>query len=99
MSWELALAIIGGVVGLSGLYYNSVNRKRTQEQDVRKEEEVKRENAVALARIEGKVDTINRGFEDMRVETRVHNERLAKLEQRIVVLEQKCKHMETTEEA
>lgn len=84
MSWELAVTLLSAVGCVCGIYYGIRNSRRADDRQLR-------DDAMSLARIEGKLDSVNRGIEDMRVEIRTHGNQIADLTTRMVRCEESCK--------
>lgn len=85
MTWELAVAILSAVGCVCGIFYGVKNSRRADDKQLR-------DDAMSLARIEGKLDSANRGIEDMRVEVRTHGNQIAELGTRITRCEDSCKN-------
>lgn len=83
MTWELVAVIISSVAAVCGVVYGSKGSKRADTQQTK-------EDAMALARVEGKIDNISRGFEDMRVESRVQRGQIEDLNMRLIRVEERC---------
>ncbi len=84
MTWELIAGLIGAVSGVCAIVFGALNSRRADTRQTR-------EDALSLARIEGKLDSANRGIEDMRVEVRTHGNQIAELGTRITRCEESCK--------
>lgn len=84
MTWELITALVGVISGVCGIVFGARNSRRADTQQAR-------EDVLSLARIEGKLDSANRGIEDMRVEIRTHGNQIADLGTRITRCEESCK--------
>ena len=84
MSWELAVTLLSAIGCACGIYYGIKNSRRADDRQLR-------DDAMSLARIEGKLDSVNRGIEDMRVEIRTHGNQIADLTTRMVRCEESCK--------
>ena len=84
MTWELAVALVGVVSGIYGIASGMKNSRRAEERQTR-------EDALSLARIEGKLDSVGRGIEEMRVEVRTHGSQIAELSTRITRCEESVK--------
>lgn len=84
MTWELAVAILSVAGCACGIVFGVKNSRRADDQQLRND-------AMSLARIEGKLDSANRGIEDMRVEVRTHGNQIAELGTRITRCEESCK--------
>lgn len=83
MTWEIAVAIISAVAAVCGIVYGSKGSKRADVQQTK-------DDAMALARVEGKIDNISRGFEDMRVEARVQRGQIEDINTRLIRVEERC---------
>ncbi len=84
MTWELMVALVGVVSGIYGV----ISAMRSSRRD---DDRQTRSDALLLARIEGKLDSANRGIEDMRVEVRTHGSQIAELSTRITRCEESTK--------
>lgn len=84
MTWELLVAVVGLVTGVAGMIYAA-------RRDSRASRDQTREDAMSLARIEGKLDSANRGIEDMRVEVRTHGNQISELRTQITRCEDSVK--------
>lgn len=84
MNWELAVTLLSALGCACGIFYGVKNSRRADDQQLRSD-------AMSLARIEGKLDSANRGIEDMRVEIRTHGNQIADLTTRMVRCEESCK--------
>jgi len=84
MSWELMVSILSAVGCFCGIFYGIRNSRRADDRQLR-------DDAMSLARIEGKLDSANRGIEDMRVEVRTHGNQIADLSTRMARCEESCK--------
>lgn len=84
MTWELVVALAGVVSGIYAVVSGIRNSRRADDKQTR-------EDALSLARIEGKLDSANRGIEDMRVEVRTHGGQIAELSTRITRCEESVK--------
>ena len=84
MTWELIVGLTGVVSGICAVVFGALNSRRA---DV----ERTKEDALSLARIEGKLDSANRGIEDMRVEVRTHGGQIAELSTRVTRCEESVK--------
>lgn len=84
MTWELAVAVLSVVGCVCGILFGIKNSRRADDKQLR-------DDAMSLARIEGKLDSANRGIEDMRVEVRTHGNQIAELGTRITRCEESCK--------
>lgn len=85
MSWELAVSILSALGCALGIFFAFKNSRRDDDRQLR-------DDAMSLARIEGKLDSANRGIEDMRVEIRTHGNQIADLTTRMVRCEESCKN-------
>lgn len=84
MTWELMVALVGVVSGIYGILSGMRGSRRADERQTR-------DDALLLARIEGKLDSANRGIEEMRVEVRTHGSQIAELSTRITRCEESTK--------
>lgn len=84
MTWELAVALVGVVSGIYGIISGARSSRRADEKQTR-------DDALSLARIEGKLDSVGRGIEEMRVEVRTHGSQIAELSTRITRCEESVK--------
>ncbi len=84
MTWELMIALVGVVSGVYGVISGMRSSRRADDRQTR-------DDALSLARIEGKLDSANRGIEDMRVEVRTHGGQIAELSTRITRCEESVK--------
>lgn len=84
MTWELMVALVGVVSGLYAVLSGMRSSRRADDRQTK-------EDALSLARIEGKLDSANRGIEDMRVEVRTHGGQIAELSTRITRCEESVK--------
>ena len=84
MTWELTAALIGAVSGICAIVFGFRSSRRADDRQTR-------EDALSLARIEGKLDSANRGIEDMRVEVRTHGGQIAEMSTRITRCEESVK--------
>lgn len=84
MTWELAVAVLSVVGCVCGILFGIKNSRRADDKQLR-------DDTLSLARIEGKLDSANRGIEDMRVEVRTHGNQIAELGTRITRCEESCK--------
>ena len=85
MSWELAVSVLSALGCALGIFFAVKNSRRADDRQLR-------DDAMSLARIEGKLDSANRGIEDMRVEVRTHGNQIADLTTRMVRCEESCKN-------
>ena len=85
MTWELAAALLSVVGCVCGILFGIKNSRRADDRQLR-------DDTLSLARIEGKLDSANRGIEDMRVEVRTHGNQIADLTTRMVRCEESCKN-------
>lgn len=84
MSWELFVVIVSLAASAFAIYFGLKKERRATDQQVR-------EDSLSLARIEGKMDSANRGIEDMRVEMRSQGKRIDELNERTIRNEDSCK--------
>ena len=84
MSWELLIACVGLVGAVCAIVFGLINNRRAGDTHTR-------DDATRLARIEGKLDSANRGIEDMRVDMRVHGTQIADHAVRIAKCEESIK--------
>lgn len=84
MTWELVVGLVGVVSGVCAVVFGFLGSRRADVTQTR-------EDVLRLARIEGKLDSANRGIEDMRVEVRSHGGQLAELSTRITRCEESVK--------
>ena len=85
MSWELAVSVLSALGCALGIFFAVKNSRRADDRQLR-------DDAMSLARIEGKLDSANRGIEDMRVEVRTHGNQIDDLTTRMVRCEESCKN-------
>ena len=81
MTWELVVVIISAAAAVCGIVFGARNNRRANDEQLR-------EDAMSLARIEGKLDSANRGIDDMRVEVRTHGGQLSDLATRVARCEE-----------
>lgn len=98
MTWELLIACVGLVGAVCAIVFGIINSRRASTERTR-------DDASRLARIEGKLDSANRGIEDMRVDVRTHGNqisdhsiRIAKCEESIKSAHKRIDKMETSDE-
>jgi len=84
MTWELLMGLVGVVSGVCAVAFGALSSRRADASQTREE-------ALRLARIEGKLDSVSRGIEDMRVEVRTHGGQIAELSTRITRCEESVK--------
>ena len=84
MTWELAAALLSVAGCVCAILFGARNSRRADDKQLR-------DDTLSLARIEGKLDSANRGIEDMRVEVRTHVNQIAELGTRITRCEESCK--------
>lgn len=84
MTWEQITALVSLIGGVCGILFGARNIRRADESKTR-------EDALSLARIEGKLDSVSRGIEDMRVEVRTHGGQIAELSTRVTRCEESVK--------
>ena len=84
MTWELLMGLVGVVSGICAVIFGAISSRRADVNQTR-------EDVLRLARIEGKLDSANRGIEDMRVEVRTHGGQIAELSTRITRCEESVK--------
>lgn len=84
MSWEQIAALVSLAGGVCGILFGVRNSRRADDQKTR-------EDALSLARIEGKLDSVKCGIEDMRVEMRTHGGQIAELSTRVTRCEESVK--------
>lgn len=84
MTWDQIAALVGVAGGVCAIVFGALNSRRADAKQTRDE-------ALSLARIEGKLDSANRGIEDMRVEVRTQGNQIAELGTRITRCEESCK--------
>lgn len=84
MTWELAAALLSVAGCVCAILFGARNSRRADDKQLR-------DDTLSLARIEGKLDSANRGIEDMRVEVRTHGNQIAELGTRITRCEESCK--------
>ena len=82
--WELILSILSAAGCFCGIFFGLKNSRRDDARQLK-------DDALSLARIEGKLDSANRGIEDMRVEVRTHGNQIADLSTRVARCEESCK--------
>lgn len=85
MSWEQVVTLIGIAGTLCAIIFGVAAYRRNGAHD-------SREDATRLARIEGKLDSANRGIEDMRVDMRAHGSQIADHAIRIAKCEESIKN-------
>ncbi len=84
MSWEILTALVGVASGLCAILFGARSNRRASDRQTR-------EDALSLARIEGKLDSAVRGIEDMRVEVRGHGAQISDLNTRMARCEESLK--------
>ena len=84
MTWEQIMGLVSIVGGVCGVLFGMRSSRRADDQKTR-------EDALSLARIEGKLDSVSRGIEDMRVEVRTHGGQIAELSTRVTRCEESVK--------
>lgn len=98
MTWEQLIAVVGLVGAVCAIIFGVVNVRRASDS-------MTRDDATRLARIEGKLDSANRGIEDMRVDMRSHGNqiadhavRIAKCEESVKSAQRRLDNLEHSEE-
>lgn len=76
MTWELVVALVSMASALCAIVFGIRSNGRADDETLRKD-------AMVLARIEEKLDSVNRCVEEMRVEIRAHSTQIADLTTRI----------------
>ena len=76
MTWELVVALVSMVAAMCSIAFGARNNSRA-------DDEILRKNVMVLARIEEKLDSVNRGVEELRVELRAHGGQIADLNTRL----------------
>lgn len=84
MTWELFLAIVGMVSAIFSIAFAVRNNKRQNDQQTRSE-------ALSMARIEGKLDNVGQGVDDMRVEMRSQRSQISSMDTRLARCEESVK--------
>lgn len=84
MSWELLIACVGLVGAVCAIVFGLINNRRAGDTHTR-------DDATRLARIECKLDNVNTGVQDMRVEVRTHGNQIADHAGRIAKCEESIK--------
>ena len=84
MTWDQIVVLVGMLASLCAIAFGVMNAVRAGKKDTH-------EDALSLARIEGKLDSANRGIEDMRVEVRTHGNQIADHATRLARCEESCK--------
>lgn len=84
MTWEQILSLVSLVGGVCGVLFGVKSSRRAEDQKTR-------EDALSFARIEGKLDSVKCGVEDMRVEMRAHGGQIADLSTRVTRCEESVK--------
>lgn len=83
MTWEVCLALISAIAAVCGIMFGYKNSHRADEQQVK-------QDALALARVESKIDTINHGLDDMRIEIRSQRSQIDDINVRLIRVEERC---------
>ena len=76
MTWELLAALITMIAAACGIVFGARSNSRAADELVRKD-------AMALARIEEKLDSVSRCVNEMHIEVRTHGGQIADLTTRI----------------
>lgn len=84
MTWDQIAVLVGMMASICAIAFGALNIARAGKKDAH-------DDALSLARIEGKLDSANRGIEDMRVEVRTHGNQIADLTTRLARCEESCK--------
>ena len=84
MSWELLIACVGLAGAVCAIVFGLINNRRAGDTHTR-------DDATRLARIECKLDNVNNGVQDMRVEVRTHGNQIADHAGRIAKCEESIK--------
>lgn len=84
MSYQDIVSLISLSGVIVAIIFTFRNNRRSEDQQTR-------EDAGRLARIEGKLDSANRGIDDVRVEVRLHGSQLAELGTRVTRVEESVK--------
>ena len=81
MTWELLIACVGLAGAVCAIVFGVINNRRADDTSTK-------DDATRLARIECKLDNVNTGVQDMRVEVRTHGNQIADLAGRIANCEE-----------
>lgn len=84
MTWELLIACVGLVGAVCAIVFGVINNRRAGDTNTK-------DDATRLARIECKLDNVNAGVQDMRVEVRTHGKQITDHESRIAKCEESIK--------
>lgn len=84
MTWELLIACVGLVGAVCAIVFGVINNRRAGDTSTK-------DDATRLARIECKLDNVNTGVQDMRVEVRTHGKQITDHESRIAKCEESIK--------
>ncbi len=84
MSWELLIACVGLAGAVCAIVFGLINNRRAGDTHTR-------DDATRLARIECKLDNVNTGVQDMRVEVRTHGKQIEDHASRIARCEESVK--------
>lgn len=84
MTGEQIAGLVSLVGGICGVWFGIRSGRRADDQKTR-------EDALSLARIEGKLDSVKNGVEEMRVDVRAHGGQLAELSTRVTRCEESVK--------
>ena len=84
MTWELLIACVGLAGAVCAIVFGVINNRRAGDTSTK-------DDATRLARIECKLDSINSGVQDMRVDMRTHGKQIADHESRIAKCEESIK--------
>ena len=84
MSYQDIVTLVSLVGAIVAMFFAFRNSRRSDDQQTREE-------AGRLARIEGKLDSANRGIDDVRVEVRSHSAQLIDINTRMTRCEESAK--------
>ena len=70
MTWELLIACVGLAGAVCAIVFGVINNRRADDRSTK-------DDATRLARIDCKLDNVNTGVQDMRVEVRTHGNQIA----------------------
>lgn len=84
MNYQDIVTLVSVIGAIVAMYFAFRNSRRSDDQQTR-------EDAGRLARMEGKLDSANRGIDDVRVEVRLHGSQLSELGTRVTRVEESTK--------
>ena len=85
MTWELVVVLVSMAAAVCGIVFSARSNERA-------DNEMMKKDAMCLARIEEKLDGVNRGIEEIRVEVRTHGNQIADLTSRIARCDESIKN-------